>query len=160
RGTYGPNQPYTEMAARSLKLWRHYEKKWKRQFLHPCGVLWLASREDDSYERGSIDPLRQAKIRFEQLSRPHIPKPCPQIYSKDIEWAILEPECGYLDARASCRAVVDTFIARGGQYRQVPVLGDGLETAFRRIALSDGSHLSADVYVFACGPWLGTLFPK
>ena len=30
----------------------------------------------------------------------------------------------------------------------------------RGLALSDGSHLKADIYVFACGPWLGKLFPQ
>jgi len=34
RGTYGPDQPYTEMAARALSLWKKYERKWKLQFLH------------------------------------------------------------------------------------------------------------------------------
>jgi glycine/D-amino acid oxidase-like deaminating enzyme len=29
-----------------------------------------------------------------------------------------------------------------------------------RIALSDGSQLKADYFVFACGPWLGKLFPE
>ena len=43
RGTYGPDQPYTEMAARALKLWAKYERRWKRQFLHRTGVLWMAS---------------------------------------------------------------------------------------------------------------------
>ena len=43
RGTYGPDQPYTEMAARALKLWQKYERRWKRQFLHRSGVLWMAS---------------------------------------------------------------------------------------------------------------------
>src|SRR3979411_204519 len=38
RGTYGPDQPYTETAARALKLWVKYERRWKRQFLHRTGV--------------------------------------------------------------------------------------------------------------------------
>jgi glycine/D-amino acid oxidase-like deaminating enzyme len=52
RGTYGPEQPYTELAARSLKLWAKYERRWKRQFLHRSGVLWMASGRDDAFERG------------------------------------------------------------------------------------------------------------
>jgi sarcosine oxidase len=28
------------------------------------------------------------------------------------------------------------------------------------IGLSDGTDLEADLFVFACGPWLGTLFPE
>jgi len=30
---------------------------------------------------------------------------------------------------------------------------------FATLTLSDGSRLKADFYVFACGPWLGQLFP-
>ena len=61
RGTYGPDQPYTEMAARALKLWTKYERRWKRQFLHRTGVLWMASGHDDAFERGSIETLRAAE---------------------------------------------------------------------------------------------------
>src|SRR5579863_3676056 len=42
RGAYGPDQPYTELAARALTLWAKYERKWKRRLLHRvafCG--WL-----------------------------------------------------------------------------------------------------------------------
>src|SRR5438270_9546583 len=63
RGTYGPDQPYTEMAARALKLWAKYERKWNRQFLHRPGVLWMASGHDDAFERGSIEMLRTFKIK-------------------------------------------------------------------------------------------------
>ena len=83
----------------------------------------------------------------------------PQINLEGIEWGIFEPDCGYLDARESCAAVVDAFVKGGGKYRQVGALPDGLEDG-RPVALSDGSRLKADVYVFACGPWLGQLFPK
>src|ERR1700757_1668586 len=68
RGTYGPDQPYTELAARALTLWGKYEKRWKREFLHRCGVLWMASSTDDNFERGSVGGLQAAKIRYQELS--------------------------------------------------------------------------------------------
>ena len=161
RGTYGPDQPYTEMAARALKLWAKYERRWKRQFLHRTGVLWMAPDQEDSYERGSIESLRAARIKFQKLSSAQMRKRWPQINFKGTTWGIFEPECGYLDARASCAAVVEAFVSAGGKYRQVAVLADGLEDApLRTLALSDGSQLKADHYVFACGPWLGKLFPQ
>jgi glycine/D-amino acid oxidase-like deaminating enzyme len=162
RGTYGPDQLYTEMAARALKLWAKYERRWKRQFLHCTGVLWMASgrNNDDAYERGSVEALRAAKIKFHELSTPQMKKRWPQINFEGIEWAIFEPECGYLDARVSCQAVVEAFVAAGGRYRQAAVLADGLENhPLRSLTLSDSSNLKADYYVFACGPWLGKLFP-
>ena len=117
RGTYGPDQPYTEMAARALKLWAKYERKWKRQFLHRPGVLWMAAGRDDAFERGSVEMLRAAKIKYRELSGAHLKKCWPQINFEGIEWGIFEPECGYLDARASCAAVVEAFVAAGGRYR-------------------------------------------
>jgi sarcosine oxidase len=165
RGTYGPDQPYTEMAARALKLWRKYERRWKRQFLHRSGVLWMAAG-DDTFERGSVEMLRRAKIKFQDLSSAQMTKRWPQINFEGIEWGIYEPECGYLDARMSCQAVVEALVAAGGKYWQLAVVVDALETdsldagPLKSIGLSDGSRLQADCYVFACGPWLGKLFPQ
>lgn len=161
RGTYGPDQPYTEMAARALKLWAKYERRWKQRFLHRTGVLWMASGQDDAFESGSVEALRAAKIKFQELSTPQMKKRWPQVNFEGIEWGIFEPECGYLDARASCQAVVEAFVAAGGKYRQAAVSLDGLETApLRSLTLQDGSRIKADYYVFACGPWLGKLFPQ
>jgi glycine/D-amino acid oxidase-like deaminating enzyme len=161
RGTYGPGQPYTETAARALKLWTKYERRWKKQFLHRTGVLWMVSSHDDAYERGSLEPLREAKIRFQELSTAQMKKRWPQVNFSGVHWGIFEPDCGYLDARASCQAVVEAFIGQGGEYRQLAVLPDGLEsTPLRGLRLSDGSRLKADHYVFACGPWMGKLFPE
>jgi glycine/D-amino acid oxidase-like deaminating enzyme len=161
RGTYGPDQPYTDLAARSLKLWRKYENRWKIKFLHRTGVLWMVSNHDDTFERGSPALLRQAGIPYQELSASAMKKRWPQISFSDVHWGIFEPECGYLDARASCQAVVNAFISAGGAYREAAVLPDGLEQPpLRFVTLSDGSRLKADYYVFACGPWLGKLFPK
>ena len=162
RGTYGPDQPYTELAARSLKLWEKYERRWKKRFLHRTGVLWMVSSRDDAYERGSIDVLREAGIKFEKLSTAKLKRRWPQIDFHDVRWGIFEPECGYLDARVSCQAVVDAFVAGGGVYRQLAVLHEENRgnPSLRALALSDGSRLKADSYVFACGPWLGKLFPE
>ena len=161
RGTYGPDQPYTEMVARALTLWQKYELQWKRQFLHRSGVLWMATGRDDAFERGSVEMLRAAKIPFKEFSTPQMRKRWPQINFEGIEWGIFEPECGYLDARASCAAVVDAFVALGGRYRQAAVMAEGLEDApLRSLTLADGSRVKADGFVFACGPWLGRLFPQ
>ena len=121
----------------------------------------MVSSRDDAYERGSLDVLRREKIKFQELSTAEMRKRWPQVNLDDVRWGIFESECGYLDARASCMAVMEAFVAGGGEYRQLAVLPLGLEDApLRQLRLSDGSRLKADVYVFACGPWLPKLFPK
>ncbi len=161
RCSYGADECYTEMAARALPLWEKFGRKRKQAFLHRTGVLWMAPGGDDGFERSSVEVMRRAKAKFQELSMAQMKKRWPQINYEGVERGIYEPECGYLDARASCQAVEEAFVAAGGKFRQLAVLADGLEDGpLRSLALSDGSRLQADGYVFACGPWLGNLFPE
>jgi glycine/D-amino acid oxidase-like deaminating enzyme len=160
RGAYGPNQPYTKLAARAMELWKDHESQWKRKFFFPIGVLWMVEGEGD-FERGSLPFLKGAGIPFEQLSTAEMARRWPQINFQNVSWGIYEPHGGYLLARASVQAVVEQFAAEGGEYRQAAVQAQRLETVdWKELSFSDGSTLAADQYVFACGPWLGHLFPQ
>jgi sarcosine oxidase len=164
RGAYGPDQPYTKLAARALELWKEREADWNRKFFFPTGVLWMAAG-DGSFERGSLPLLKDAGIPFEQLPTAEMARRWPQISFQNVAWGIYEPQSGYLLARSSAQAVVDHFVAEGGQYRQTAVTVENLERGLedggsKSLPLSDGSTLRADRYIFACGPWLGQLFPR
>ena len=160
RGAYGPDQPYTKLAARALELWKEHEAQWKRKFFFPIGVLWMVEG-DGAFERDSLPVLKDAGIPFEQLSAIELAKRWPQISFQNVEWGIYEPQSGYLLARASTQAVVEQFISEGGEYRQAAVAPSGLDSGdWKSLPLSDGSKLAADRYIFACGPWLGKLFPR
>jgi monomeric sarcosine oxidase len=159
RATYGPREVYTRMAARSLVLWKEHEKRWRRQLYRGIGVLWLVE-SDEQYENAALPILREAKISFEQLTGPEVTRRYPQINCDRVRWAIFEQDGGYLTARRACAAVLEGFLAEGGEYRQLAVqppapTGGQLSS----VTLSDGSQLTADRFVFACGPWLGALFP-
>jgi glycine/D-amino acid oxidase-like deaminating enzyme len=159
RGAYGPDQPYTKLAARALDLWKENQTQWKRKFFFPVGVLWMVEG-DGAFERGSLPVLKDAGIPFEQLAVNELKVRWPQISFDNVEWGIYEPQSGYLLARASTQAVVDQFVAEGGEYRQVMVAANDLDNGqCKTLPLSDGSTVTADRYVFACGPWLGKLFP-
>jgi glycine/D-amino acid oxidase-like deaminating enzyme len=149
------------MTARAFPLWRKHEKQWKRQMLFPTGVLWMAASGEDSFERGSVEMLRAARIKHQELSEKDIHQRWPQINLDGVHWGIYEPESGYLTARVICQIVKEAFISEAGEYRESPVVGDDLEPAnWKSLHLADGSKVTADSYVFACGPWLGELFPE
>jgi glycine/D-amino acid oxidase-like deaminating enzyme len=161
RGTYGPDQPYTMMAARATQLWKENEERWKLKLLHQIGVLWMVAAGDDQFERGSLPVLREAGIPYQELSVQELASRWPQINTEGVHWGIYEPEGGFLTARIACQAVLDGFLAEGGEYQPLAVLPRDLEGGpWENLSLSDGSKLRADQYVFACGPWLGKLFPK
>ncbi len=159
RGTYGANRVYVKMAARALQLWKENETRWKLRLYHQTGVLWMAS-SDDHYERAAMPLLREAGLAFEGLTSEDVAKRYPQINFEGVKWALFEKDAGYLKARRGCEAVLEGFLAEGGQYRQLTVVPGRIDHgAMEGLALSDGSKLAADHYVFACGPWLGKIFP-
>lgn len=158
RGTYGPSQPYTKMSARAMTLWLEHEKRWGVSLLHRTGVLWMATARDDQFERASLPLLREAGIAYDELSVQEMSAGWPQINFEDVRWGIYEPDGGFLTARVACQTVVEAFVAEGGEYRPGSVLPNQSET-YENLALADNTKLVADRYVFACGPWLGKLFP-
>lgn len=159
RGTYGSRRIYTQMAARSLHLWQEYEKRWGLKLFHHTGVLWMAGI-DDSYELASLPFLSEAGIRFEKLPSAECAKRWPQMDYDGISWAVYEPDSGYLTARRACEALLDAYIKEGGAYLQAQAtLGRITSGKMHEVKLSSDELLKADTYVFACGPWLGKLFP-
>lgn len=159
RATYGPRAIYTHMAARSLVLWKEHEQRWQRRLYHAIGVLWLVE-SDEQYEKAALPILRDAQIPFEEWTGPEVSRRYPQINCDRVRWAIFEQDGGYLTARRACAAVLEGFLAEGGAYQQVGVqppapTGGQLSS----VTLTDGRRLTADSFVFACGPWLGSLFP-
>ncbi len=118
-------------------------------------------RGDGKFEHGSLPLLKEAGVPLEQLAVNELGRRWPQISFENVEWGLYEPESGYLLARDSTQAVVEHFISEGGNYRQRMVLARDLDSShWKSLELSDGSTMEADRYVFACGPWLGKVFPR
>ena len=159
RATYGPNRIYVDMVVRSLALWRENEKRWNRSLYRQTGCVWLPGK-DDRYEKAAIPIMRNAGLAVEELSPVDAGKRWPQINFEGVSWVIHEKDAGFLTARRNCQAVLAGFEAEGGEYKQLAATpGSVAGGRMRGLSLSGSSKLEADVYVFACGPWLGKLFP-
>jgi glycine/D-amino acid oxidase-like deaminating enzyme len=161
RATYGSRAIYSRMAKRALDLWRAYDAESRAGLYCQTGVLWMFGA-DDGFGRASADAMRALDIPLESLTHAEASRRFPRIAFDDTIRSIFwEPAAGYLLARRACEHVVSRFVAEGGEYRQaaagelVAMHGGPL----RRVTLTDGSAIGADAFVFACGPWLGSLFP-
>lgn len=160
RAIYGPDRIYVEMAAQALRLWREYETRFGQPLYRRTGVLWMAGG-DDRFERASLPLLRDAGLAFEELTRREASARFPQVSFEGVTRAILEKEGGYLLARRSCRIVMEQVRQEGGEYRQASAVPGAVgKEGMGPLILSDGTRLAADHYVFACGPWLGRMFPE
>jgi glycine/D-amino acid oxidase-like deaminating enzyme len=156
RATYGPDRPYVELVARALVLWREHERHVDRRLLYPIGVLWMVG-PDGAYERAALPLVREAGLRIDELTVAGASARYPQIDFQGVHWVIHEPDSGYLTARLACETVRDAFVAEGGDYRQARARVDESAGELRAVVLEDGSVLTADRYVFACGSWLATV---
>ncbi|MEW6320474.1 MAG: FAD-dependent oxidoreductase [Acidobacteriota bacterium] len=159
RATYGPDRPYVTLVARAIALWQEHERRWHGRLLHTTGLLWMVG-EDGAYERASIPVIRNAGLPVEELSAADLASRYPQISLDGVRWGLFEPMAGYLLARLSCEAVLHGFLAEGGEYRQTFVTPEISAGQVQSVRTADGQRLTADTYVFAAGPWLGSVLPE
>lgn len=159
RCSYGPDQVYTSMAKRSLQLWSDFFAQTGRNLLDRIGVLWIA-QQGNPYVAQSRETLRGLQIPFRDLSAAELAREYPQIHLAPGAIAILEPESGALLARQAVQAVVREFVKRGGSYRVAAVRTPQGRQKLEAVVTSEGESIRADAFVFACGPWLGKVFPN
>jgi len=159
RAGYNGDADYIEWVGRSLEIWKESEKQWNTKIYNRTGCLWMFTG-NDSFCANSVAPMKRSGLEMQKLSVADAAKRFPLLNCGDIQSVYYEPEAGYLFAKDSCALVLKTFIAEGGEYIQAKVDPPSPDHgALTDIILSNGSKLSADSFVFACGPWLGELFP-
>jgi len=171
---YGSNGIYTRWSMRSLALWQELFARTGRPLFHRTGVLWI-SHPGDEYNSQNLAEFVQSGVPYETFSQAELAHHYPQM-SLDVAttWGLLEPESGVLMARRAVAAVVEEAVRKGVEYRcaavSVPVdtsaysgpQEHGAVPHLEGITMIDSQPISAGkdgIYVFACGPWLGKLFP-
>jgi glycine/D-amino acid oxidase-like deaminating enzyme len=159
RSTYGSHAVYTRMASRALERWEAHDAEHQTHLLSKTGVLWMFGA-DTQFGRASVQTMRAEGLRIDELSIAEAARRFPQIAFDAVLYVLWEADAGYLLARRACEHVLECGLADGADYLQAavpaPVREDG---PLRRLTLTDGSTIEADAFVFACGPWLGSVFP-
>jgi monomeric sarcosine oxidase len=164
RMAYGADAIYTRMSQRSLVLWKEFFAQIARpELFRETGVLWMAHADDVAATR-SVAALEQFGIAHEVLDADALTRRYPQIVVPPGGWAIFEPRSGGLMARRAVQAVVADCLRGGAELRIDTVLAmmDGEKPDDRRlteILAASGEAIRAERFVFACGPWLGTVLP-
>jgi sarcosine oxidase len=164
---YGADELYTHWAMNSLAQWKELFAAAPAQasaaLFHETGVLWLAS-DGDATLGATKSVLSRCKVPFESLNRSVIAERYPQFALHGIETGILETGSGVLMARRAVTAVVEQAASQGVEYRQAHVASPTFEHAgssrLDAIAISGGEKIAAGQFVFACGAWLGKVFPE
>src|SRR5260370_7127300 len=156
---YGADEIYTRWSQRSLVQWKElFAARSQEALFQETGVLWL-SGGDDARFRQTAATLTRCGVPFEEVGVQAIEKRFPQIGLAGITAGLLEPHSGALMARRAVAAVVEDAVQQGAEYRNAQVLTPTGLGRLRHVATNHGENIAAEQFVFACGPWLGKVFP-
>ena len=153
RCAHGPDVDYTAMARRARTLWRELEEESGEELLVECGLVWFAHRED-GWEAESERTLAAQGIPAERLDVGSATSLYPSFRGDDLAFVLLEPEGGVIRAQRAVRALAAQAARHGARIVRSRARPDGTAAV-----LDDSTRLEGDLVVWACGPWLGRLFP-
>ena len=159
RMAYGADELYTRWSMRSLEVWKKFFARTGKPLFHQTGILWIANAKDAQAE-ASRETLKRVGVRHEILIRDELEARFPQIGFGAASWGIFEPESGVLLARRAVAAVVEAAITEGVDYFQEFVSTPAGTGKIGSVRTSENREIHAGEFVFACGPWLGKVFPE
>ncbi len=156
---YGADELYTRWSVRSLAVWKEFFAAAGQRLFHETGVLWLAGK-DDSRVRQAAEVLGRCGVAFEELNRAQLEKRYPQVELDGITRGLLEPHSGVLMARRAVAAVAEDAQRFGVEYRTAQIAEPRGSGKISEVTTSSGERIEAGAFIFACGAWLGKLFPE
>lgn len=158
RAAYGGDEIYARMAMESLPEWQRLSDQAELPLFHRTGVLFFSGVRDDYFEQ-SLAVHRRLGLPTEALGRGEMARRFPMIDFSGVEIGLYEPQFGALMARRAVQELVANYVTAGGLYERKAVAPPAGGTRLDQIATASGERIDGDLFVFACGPWLGKLFP-
>ena len=155
---YGSQEIYTRMSWDSLTQWKALQRATGERIFTETGMLFLA-RGRDALTTDTLAMLQKVGIPHEKLERPELVARYPQIDFGPITWGVYEPRSGALFARRAVQVVVREFEKAGGRMILGRAEAPTSDAAITSIKVGDQT-VTAGKFVFACGPWLGKVFPE
>jgi glycine/D-amino acid oxidase-like deaminating enzyme len=155
---YGKDEIYTRMALYSLDRWQELSNRAELPILHRIGALFLVGH-DGKYGDDSLETVRRVGGRIEALSREELTARYPQMGLEGIVRGQFEPESGALMARRGVLTLVRELVRGGAEYVEEAVAPPVGEGRLHAVTTRRGKSVRAEVFVFACGPWMPRVFP-
>jgi glycine/D-amino acid oxidase-like deaminating enzyme len=123
-----------------------------------CGALFLGET-GSAYLHDTARTLSDLGITHERLDAARVAGRYPQIGVIGLGDALYEPRGGVLRARLAVATAVAAARGSGARYHTARVEPLDESAAAPAVRVQSGETLTADRYVFTCGPWLPTLLP-
>ena len=153
RAAYGDSDLYTRWSIEAWRMWEWREQEVGQRLLYPCGSLRMLDEVAAAQQCTIFDGLAHP---YEMFDGDEVARRWPQI-DYHCDHVLYEPKSGILAARDAMQAVVRLFESKGGRFVRGHISPPAGKTV--DCIMFDDERISADNFVFACGPWLPKLFP-
>ncbi len=152
RFSHRDDEWHTALSWRSRTLWMELEADTGTDVFEKCGLVWFG-RSDGGWETASLATMTALGIPAERIDQLQLAALFPSLNTDDLEFGVHEPDAGVLRAAFGVQTLAKRAVRRGA------TLISGRATPRGDAVVVDGTPHRADVVVWACGPWLQTLFP-
>lgn len=166
RTSYGDRphgRQWTEWARRAITRWKQWDEEGQERLLprlfFQTGDLILRG-ETNTYITDTLSNWDALSVPYEVLTADEVSARWSWIRYDGLGVALYEPDAGVVRARRAIESVARVFVENGGRIEVGhAVLGGRQGRRLGNITLNSGDNLSADSFVFACGPWFPKVFP-
>ena len=161
RAAYGADEDYTELAERSIKLWRNWNSEFGIELYHEVGVMFVRQRElkpgDFEYESFQLLQRRGHKVERMNSAQRRFPAWNPELFRDGV----LEIEAGYAESGRVVAALLERAKSLGIELRENSRFShlDEDESRVKGIVLDGGERVPGDVVVMTTGAWTPYLLP-
>lgn len=119
-----------------------------------CGVVFLASSENEAVLASTVDMHRRIGIRESLLSSRQLKELEPQLFDEDVACGAHDPDGGYADPALAANSFAEAARRMGVQVLQRTTV-TGLRTDGGKIAgvSTDKGEIASAAVINAAGPW-------
>ncbi|HEU5246234.1 MAG TPA: FAD-dependent oxidoreductase, partial [Candidatus Udaeobacter sp.] len=163
RAAYGADEDYTELAERSIKLWRKWNEEFGIKLYHEVSVMFVRRQEmkPGDFEYESFDTLQQRGHKVERMNSAQLWRRFPAWNPKLFRDGVLEVEAGYAESGRTVATLVQRAGSIGVELRSSSRFAhlDERDHRVEGIVLDNGEHILGDRVVVAVGAWTPYLLP-
>jgi glycine/D-amino acid oxidase-like deaminating enzyme len=163
RAAYGPDEEYTALAERAIRLWRQWNKEFGVEVYHEVGVMWVRQEEMNpgDFEYESFKTLQRRGHKIERMNSARLWKRFPAWNPELYRDGIFELEAGYAESSLVVATLIERAKSLGIELHQgarFSELDEG-DDHVKGIVLARGQRISGDVVVVAVGAWTPYVLP-
>ena len=148
RMSYGGDAIYTRMSHESLERWKRMFVECDENLFIESGAL-LTTHDDEARLEAAAATLARYNIRHQKLKSNELKKRFPQFAFDPGTTGLFEPDSGTLLSRRAVECVAKAAERIGVKRISMTAQPSTIK-----------KKIPAERYIFACGAWLPTLFPK